>query len=364
LDARQATGSGREALTDWSWRDHRVTSTDRKDGAQSLTVRVCCNTLAARMQPGGSRVAAMNVTRKAIFEQAAKKIRTDFEALTTVPHNALKGSEAERLVRQFLNNHLPKRFCAGAGFIIDSQERISKQTDVVIYDAINCPVYRASEEAGIFPSDNVAAVVEVKSRLTKAELRDGFEKIANVKRLSKTPLSHYRLGSPSLVQTMGCVLAFTSELTLETTQQEYGALIKEFDLGFHPDVVAVLDRGMITLVNHARGTVGWAPILAYEGIHGSAAEGAYIGVGSNELGESTLDHFLRLVLMYLTYFREIVAHPGFDWHAGAKGERISVTPLKAVTLETDPQLREQKLKQYDEELLAQMQRSSVDVKPP
>src|SRR5689334_6255779 len=127
-----------------------------------------------------------NPTRKSIFEQAAKNLRRDFDELSTVPHNALKGSEAERLVREFLNTHLPKRFCAASGFILDKGDQISRQTDVVVYDALNCPVFRASPDAGIFPSDNVAAVVEVKSRLTKAELRDAFEKIASVKRLSKT----------------------------------------------------------------------------------------------------------------------------------------------------------------------------------
>jgi hypothetical protein len=57
---------------------------------------------------------------------------------------------------------------ARAGFIIHHQDRISKQTDVVVYDALNCPVYRTSDYAGIFPADNVAAVVEVKPRTPDA----------------------------------------------------------------------------------------------------------------------------------------------------------------------------------------------------
>lgn len=90
------------------------------------------------------------------------------------------------MVRIFLKAHLPQRFDVGAGFIIDPLDNVSKQSDVVIYDAYNCPVYRASEEAAIFPSDNVAAVVEVKSRLTRERLHDAFQNIASTKSLRIT----------------------------------------------------------------------------------------------------------------------------------------------------------------------------------
>jgi hypothetical protein len=88
------------------------------------------------------------VTRKEIFAQAAKKLRADFEEVkATVLHGGLKGGEAEDLVRKFLQGHLPKRFDAGSGLVIDPHDQLSKQMDVIIYDALNCPVYRTSEKA-------------------------------------------------------------------------------------------------------------------------------------------------------------------------------------------------------------------------
>ena len=126
------------------------------------------------------------ISRSEIFAQAARKMRADFEELTVVPHNASKGHEAEEIIRRFLNGHLPKRFAAGSGFILDPLGAVSNQTDVVIYDAHNCPVYRASDTAAIFPSNNVAAVVEVKSRLNKAAIYDAAEKIARIKAMSKS----------------------------------------------------------------------------------------------------------------------------------------------------------------------------------
>lgn len=67
------------------------------------------------------------LTRFEIFAQASKRLRAEFEALSIVPHNALKGQEAERIVRDFLNGHLPKRFAAGAGFIVDPKDNVSRQ---------------------------------------------------------------------------------------------------------------------------------------------------------------------------------------------------------------------------------------------
>ena len=69
-----------------------------------------------------------------------------------MPHNAVKGHEAEEIVKKFLADHIPKRFAVGSGFILDPVGNISRQTDVILYDAFNCSVYRVSNEASIFPS--------------------------------------------------------------------------------------------------------------------------------------------------------------------------------------------------------------------
>lgn len=93
------------------------------------------------------------------------------------------------MVRDFLNHHLPQRFRATSGIIIDKANALSPQTDVIVYDALTSPVYRYSEEMLMLPLDTVAAVIEVKSRLNKKEIEDGYEKIAECKRHKKTPVS-------------------------------------------------------------------------------------------------------------------------------------------------------------------------------
>jgi hypothetical protein len=58
------------------------------------------------------------VTRIEVFERAARKLRASFEELANVPHRGEKGSQAEEIVRRFLNEHLPRRFAAAGGFIL------------------------------------------------------------------------------------------------------------------------------------------------------------------------------------------------------------------------------------------------------
>lgn len=193
----------------------------------------------------------MNVTRKDVFKKAALKLRSDFSELSAIPHNALKGQEAEKLIKTFLRSHLPKRFDVGSGFIIDHQDAISRQTDVLVYDAFNCPVYRVSEEAAIFPSNNVAAVIEVKSRLNKDELEDAYNKISAIKKLSKTPHTDlpFLIPGQTLSQTLGFLFAFNSAISLDTLANHYHELLaSKNELGNHIDVIVVLDKGVISFV--------------------------------------------------------------------------------------------------------------------
>lgn len=290
------------------------------------------------------------ITRQAIFAQAARKLRQDFEELSSIPHNALKGGEAEKLVRVFLKQHLPKRFDVGSGFIIDFYDNVSKQTDVIVYDALNCPVYRASEDASIFPSDNVALVVEVKSKLDKQELVSAFENISKTKKLAKTQAPDNGFLN---AQTIGCLFAFESAITLEKIVEHYSEQIKStantINIGDHIDIIHILDKGLVTLWCRPQGFSQWG-VYIHEGINRTLTEGLQFALATQELGESSLDGFLRRILTHLTFFRGIVDHPGFDWSSNPSFKGTKLTHLVTICFESDPEIRQQKMAQYLREI--------------
>lgn len=295
------------------------------------------------------------LTRQEILSQAAKKLRQDFDELLTVPHSALKGHEAEKLVRKFLADHLPKRFGVGSGFIIDQRDEISKQTDVVIYDAFNCPTYRVSDDAAIFPSDNVAAVIEVKSRLDKKELEDAFKNIQQTKALSKTTPPDVPFYVKS--QTLGCLFAFDSAISMDKVAEHYTSLIRKHGIGHHIDIIVVLDKGIITLSAKLRG-FSWNTAII-EGMGGPYAEGSHIGIGNNKLKEDSLDGFLLLLLANLIPFRGMTPHPGFNWQDTASKGEVKLTYLMSITTETDPILKKRKLKEYETEVMEEFAKHPV-----
>ena len=287
------------------------------------------------------------VSRQTIFAQAAHKLRQDFEELSVVPHSGLKGSQAERLVKTFLQEHLPKRFDVGSGFIIDRFNNVSKQTDVIVYDALNCPVYRASEDAGIFPSENVAVVVEVKSRLDKDDLVSAFENILATKQLAKTqpPEGPWFMTS----QTLGCVFAFQSAISLDKIAGHYTDLTKKHGIGHHIDMILVLDKGTVSMWSRPPAFKAWGRYF-HEGVNKNLSEGMHLALAIEELGTDSLDAFLRYLLTYLTFFRGVVDHPGFDWSSNSSFAGTKLRHLATITHETDPELKRQKGEQYAREV--------------
>lgn len=92
-------------------------------------------------------------------------------------HDSTRGALYERLVQDFLSEHLPQRFYIGDGQVLSSISSrdvngsfysLSRQIDVVIFDAFNHPILLPKYE--LFPIEGTLAVVEVKSKLNKRTL--------------------------------------------------------------------------------------------------------------------------------------------------------------------------------------------------
>jgi hypothetical protein len=92
-----------------------------------------------------------------------------------IAHKGMRGRFRELLVDSILAPWLPPYAACGTGVVVDVDDRIreSTQDDIVIFDRSIVPAVfaHASAPEGVFPYDGVLARVEVKSRLTRPELR-------------------------------------------------------------------------------------------------------------------------------------------------------------------------------------------------
>jgi len=244
-----------------------------------------------------------------LITAAGEKLRNDFNFLVkSNPHYGERATETENILIQFLNNHLPKRYAASTGFIIDNENNLSKQLDVIVYDAINSPVFRKDEKVMILPSDNAAIAIEVKSNLTKLELKDAVEKIKIVKKLKKTPISkvdqQITFLEIAITKTMGVVFAYKSAISLEAISTN----LAEFNTGLAfsewIDLIVVLDQGIVTYyVKSPMGMNIFGKISCMEA-NVSWPLPYYITIAIVHSKERTINEFFAYVMHHLTFFRK------------------------------------------------------------
>jgi hypothetical protein len=102
-------------------------------------------------------------------------------------HPGELGTAREQVVRDFLSAYLPKKFEVSTGFTFDCEGAISKQLDIVIYEAGNCPRFEIPGGKFLFPCEAVVAVGQVKSSVkSRQQLENAMENLGSVKRLDRS----------------------------------------------------------------------------------------------------------------------------------------------------------------------------------
>lgn len=107
-------------------------------------------------------------------------------------HNTDIGTNRENGVRQFLEDHLPKRLCAvSGGTVFGINDVQSKQIDIIVYNDL---ALRFDANAKTFINvESVAAVVEVKSDLDEAMLTASLNNMASVPAMSDQAVKNFSL---------------------------------------------------------------------------------------------------------------------------------------------------------------------------
>ncbi|WP_157880255.1 DUF6602 domain-containing protein [Streptomyces katrae] len=120
-----------------------------------------------------------------ILSSVAKQMRADFEQSREFKHSGEAGTSREVLVTKFLANYLPAHVEAiHNAEIISVTGETSRQGDIVVVDR-GAPPFTTLEGYRILPNECVYGVIEVKTRLDKADLIDACEKISAARRLPK-----------------------------------------------------------------------------------------------------------------------------------------------------------------------------------
>jgi hypothetical protein len=168
----------------------------------------------------------------------------DFNSI--IGHLGEMGRENELSLTRMLENLVPSRYGIGSGLIFDADGKNSRQTDIVIYDAVDEPTIMAQTSQVLFPVENVLGAIEVKTTLTGHEIANIGKKVESVKSL--TP----RVGESPICAAVG----FKVAQSLDTTASHLLEL-KTDAADNRPDLFLVVDPGMIGLSRRIAEGLGW-----------------------------------------------------------------------------------------------------------
>ena len=184
------------------------------------------------------------------FAKVEATFLAKFNESAIVAHAGDKGENREEILSEFLTEHLPNRYGVVKGEIITRDGRISHSADIIIYDALNCPVLYRGRTA-ILPIEGVYGIIEVKSKLSKAALVDDMRKIQSFKQLTPRDLGivqqegQFKLHRAS--RPFGAIFAFglsdNSAESLAANYVEEHARIH--DVNFFTNIVCVLGSGLL-----------------------------------------------------------------------------------------------------------------------
>jgi len=111
-------------------------------------------------------------------------------------HSLHKGTPRESFIREFLQAHLPAIASIGTGEIIDAQSlpgQSRNQFDIVLYKN-NYPKLDFGGGMNAFLIESVVATIEVKSKLTKADLEQAIRASQNAKNLTPSVTKSFHSG--------------------------------------------------------------------------------------------------------------------------------------------------------------------------
>ncbi len=247
-----------------------------------------------------------------LLKLAAEGMLQEFELLRkTMHHHGTAGEESEEILIKFFNSHLPRRFAASSGFVIDTDNIVSRQCDVLIYDAENSPVYRVGNKGLILPSDSVAATIEVKSKLNKEQLKDAADKIASVKRLKRTPVSNadqpVTFSELIVSSSYGIVFAYDSETSLISLAENLKEINKTKPRSEWIDIIVVLGKGVITYSVQFPGEIGFRGLMMPVASEGFSPPAIYVHLIISNDGKYALNRLFGTLVTTLSFFRKKTA---------------------------------------------------------
>jgi hypothetical protein len=186
--------------------------------------------------------------REFLYHQA--KMLLDYKQTRDLKHPRDLGNARENILRNFLRDSgsLPKRYAVSdrSARVVSTSGHISNEIDIALYDPMDSVTLMKRQGVyEVHPIESVYGVIQVKSNLTKAELRSGLDNLASFKKLDRPPTnrSGFIRGQPPSERGFALLFAFVSDLAWKDISRELEMFAKVSPSRTWPNAVFILDRG-------------------------------------------------------------------------------------------------------------------------
>jgi hypothetical protein len=171
------------------------------------------------------------------WQGVLQRLQAEVDVFARLVHHAgEQGKENELALARLLTSLLPTRYGVGTGQLIDKAGNYSSQTDVIVYEQADEPAILAQTTQLLFPVENVAACIEVKTTLRYDDLNEFA-----VKRGKLAALEPCRSRNDSRPHPLFALLAYSMATTPSTLKTK----LSDAPLSDLPDLLCVLRPGLI-----------------------------------------------------------------------------------------------------------------------
>jgi hypothetical protein len=186
--------------------------------------------------------------REFLYHQT--KMLADYEESRDLKHPRDLGNAREEILRKFLRDsgYLPNRYAVShrSVRVVSTTGHISNEIDVAFYDPTeSLTLMKRQDVYEVHPVEGVYGVIQVKSILTKKELRSGLKNLASFKKLDRPKRSGASLFMERSQAERGFALlfAYSTDMAWPDIIGELRTFAEDHPARVWPNVVFILDRG-------------------------------------------------------------------------------------------------------------------------
>jgi hypothetical protein len=179
--------------------------------------------------------------REFIYAQA--ELLQLYEKSKDIKHPRDVGNTREAILGRFLatSGYLPKKYSVSntSVRVASAEGFVSREIDILLFDAETSIVLMQREDAyQVYPAESAYGAIEVKSKLSRQELRKAFDNIASFKRLRKVGTR-----DEQSERGFGIIFAYDSDLEWMQLFEAVKELALESSRSVLPNLVVVLNKG-------------------------------------------------------------------------------------------------------------------------